>query len=86
MKIRKVRRGTIVRCIAWYICQSGHCNHHNFHTAHGRCSGFNQVKYCQRINEFVTDVPADEIDKSIASDPNLAFRFKKDVERGVLDE
>jgi hypothetical protein len=72
--------------MAWHVCNYGDCRHHNFHYADWRCAGFNQVKYCGKVRGFVTDIPADEMDKELASDPNLAFKFRKDVEKGNNNE
>ena len=86
MKLRKIRAGAVVRCMAWHVCNNGECAHHNFHMAHKKCIGLNQVKYCECMHHFVSDIPADEINKEISSDPNLAFRIKKDIEKGDKSE
>ena len=79
MKVRRLRRSQAVRCMAWFACRSKDCGHHQYHGARTSCVGSNQVKYCPVVKGFVSDIPVELIDKDAATDPNLAFRIRKDL-------
>lgn len=88
MKIRRLIAGdSLVRCMAWYACSREECKHHRVHIASRRCAYkiVDQVKWCMKVKGFVTDIPLDEIDRKVSSDPNLAFRMRKDVKNEKSD-
>ena len=79
MKVYKLGRGRAVRCMGWFACTKKNCQHYLIHLTDERCIGLEQVKYCSYVSGFVTDLPHEMIDKDAASDPNLAFRIRKDL-------
>ncbi len=77
MKVKWIPQQLGVRCMAWLKCPNENCNHHYAHGARQSCILLHQVRYCEVVRGFVTDVPLSDFDSALANNPNLAFKAQK---------
>lgn len=77
MKVKLIPQRTGVRCMTWLKCPNENCDHYHAHSARYGCVLLYQVRYCEVVRGFVTDVPLSDFDSALANDPNLAFKAHK---------
>ena len=78
MKVKIIPPHIGVRCMAFMACGNEDCDHHGPHLSKPACCVPNQVRFCRRLEFFVTDIALTDLDSTLASNPNMAFKAKKD--------
>ena len=76
--MKRLKGSYLVRCKYWVVCNSKHCDHYDPHNVRECCMMLSPVKYCRVVKGFVHDIPIEDIDSNYQSNPNLAFKAKRE--------